>query len=271
MATTEPLGFPTDPAMTTISKRSIAASFTGKQNAHYSVRNGYRVNANTVVAYNFAERPFAGDLKSAIIDRNEGLIFCRQHTRYLFKQFMKNKILATNFQEECRRMLGFHENHALSFGNVCFMSTWGYEDGKSYDWIGLHCMNDYVMHKNHCLFVDSSQATIFRIDNIPRGFSNRLAEVVTHNRLTESFFCDLLAERGLRVNKHSLLYEERFVRVDELHEATKRYTAHNLMEHVRGANLEVYGKRFARENGAVWSRDCHLLARQAVLRRRVFK
>jgi hypothetical protein len=271
MATTEPLGFPTDPAMTTISKQSIAAAFTGADNPNYSVQNSYRVNANTIVAYSFAEHPLPGGLQTAVVDRAEGLVFCRQHTRHLFKQFMKNKILATNFQEECRRMLGFHENHALSFGNVCFMSTWGYEDGKSYDWIGLHCMNDYVFRKNHCLFVDSARATIFRIDDIPRGFSNRLAEVVTHNRLTESFFNDLVAERGLRVNKHSILYEERFVRVDQLHEATKHYTAHNLMEHVRGANLEVYGKRFARENGVIWSRDCHLLARQAVLRRRVFK
>ena len=55
MATTEPLGFPTDPAMTTISKQSIAAAFTGADNPNYSVQNSYRVNTNTIVAYSFAD------------------------------------------------------------------------------------------------------------------------------------------------------------------------------------------------------------------------
>jgi hypothetical protein len=229
----------------------------------------YRIKPTTMVVYDLSEQPLNGVVNSVIIDQMAGIILSSARARRLFMNFMKNRVFNSYFQVGCRQALGYRHNHALSFGNLCFMSAFGHRAGVASDWVGLHYMQDYQLSAAGCLFRCPDGYT-FLLDTIPPNFSKTLGEVITHNCLASTLIDQAVAESGQRVVGTSLLYRDEYVQTNELHEAVTQYSASKLVRATAAKSLEVYGRNFSREHGLTWSAQAHYLSQQAALRTRLF-
>lgn len=229
----------------------------------------YQIKPTTMVVYDLSERPLNGVINSVIIDQIAGIILSPARPRRLFMNFMKNRVFNSYFQVGCRQALGYRHNHALSFGNLCFMSAFGHRAGRSSDWVGLHYMQDYHLSAAGCRFCCPGGYT-FLLTEVPSNFSQALGEVITHNSLASTLIEQAMAESGQRLVSSSLLYRDEYVQTAELREAVAQYTASDLVRTTAAKSLEVYGRNFSREHGLTWSAQAHYLSRQAALRTRLF-
>lgn len=234
-----------------------------------TIDSHYRIQPTTMLVYDFSRQPLNGSINSVIIDQTAGIVLSSARARRLFMNFMKNRVFNSYFQVGCRQALGYRHNHALSFGNLCFMSAFGQRSTEPSDWVGLHYMQDYQLLKTGCQFRCPSGYT-FLLDTVPRHFSKALSEVITHNCLARTLIEQAMTESGKRVVGNSLLYREDYVQIDQLHEAASQYTASKLVRTTAAQSLEIYGRNFSREHGLPWSAQAHYLSQQAALRTRLF-
>lgn len=244
-------GLPTIPQYRNWSKEKVKHLVVGNPELeeYVTVEPKYCLNKNTIILYNFSDKPLVGIYKSVIFDIEKGIVLSQRSPRQIAQDFVKNILISgLSFSKALMKELGIKYHHVISLGHTAYFSLKGYTQVQT-DWAGLHHIADYRPTAKG-LVITSTKINNYQYNFIfcdhAAQIMTRLRESLYHNAVTHELLHEYLFELGLNncgISKESILHEDEF----DGRRAKIGVQYHNLTKDIIANWHYKFGQRLAQE------------------------